>query len=56
LLCRPKPTQKEWASFGRYKSLFRRAAPLARVLARPPTRRAIPTAANAGRVVVNGWY
>jgi hypothetical protein len=27
------------------------------VLARPPTWRAIPTAANAGRVVVNGgWY
>jgi hypothetical protein len=27
------------------------------VLARPPTRRAIPTAANAGRVVVNGgWH
>jgi hypothetical protein len=27
------------------------------VLARPPTRRAIPAAANAGRVVVNGgWY
>jgi hypothetical protein len=27
------------------------------VLARPPTRRAIPTAANANRVVVSGgWY
>jgi hypothetical protein len=30
------------------------APPLARVLARPPTRCAIPAAANAGRVVVNG--
>jgi hypothetical protein len=53
---RPKLTCEEWISFGRYGSHSARR-PLARVLARPPTRRAIPAAANAGRVAVNGgWY
>jgi hypothetical protein len=39
-----KLTHEEWVSFG--KSLYRRAA----------ARRAIPAAANAGRVVNGGWY
>jgi hypothetical protein len=46
-----KLTHEEWVSFGKSSPSARRR------LARPPTRRAIPAAANAGRVVVNGgWY
>jgi hypothetical protein len=46
-LVSPRPARSD-AAFG---------APPPRSRARPPSRRAIPAAANAGRVVVNGgWY
>jgi hypothetical protein len=50
-----KLTHEEWVIFKKESLSGRR--PLARVLARPQTRCAMPTAANAGRVDANGgWY